>query len=417
MTNPKILVTGATGRTGSAVVTQLLAKGWPVRAAVRVRDARSDRLQSRGAEVVVTDIFDPGQLTDAMRGVQRAYYCPPYHPFVIQSAVAFADAARETGLEQIVGLSQWLAGPNHPALMSRQHWLIDRMFAALPGIAYTVVNPGFFADSPYLDMMPFAAHLGVLPLPMAGESRNAPPSVDDIARVAVAALSDPARHAGKSYRPTGPKLLTVTEMAVIIGRVVGHNVRHVKTPLWMFYKGAKAIGAQPFLLSGVRYWGEDNDRGAFAVGAPNDTVLGLTASAAVVVATYVALFGSSLTQRVTIGAAMALWFIGVLWIGVPGNISTPLLGAAVLIPVAVFSVIGFGSFASRSWLQSAPLPALIALHAIRVLGVLFVLLYAAKRLPAPFAPVAGWGDIIIGATALPIALWVASQPNTARGAG
>ena len=98
MTNPRILVTGATGRTGRAVVTQLLAKGWPVRAAVRVRDPRSDLLQSRGAEVVVADIFDPGQLTDAMRGVQRAYFCPPYHPFVIQSAVAFADAARETRL-------------------------------------------------------------------------------------------------------------------------------------------------------------------------------------------------------------------------------------------------------------------------------------------------------------------------------
>jgi len=276
MTNPKILVTGATGRTGSAVVTQLLAKGWPVRAAVRVRDARSDRLQSRGAEVVVTDIFDPGQLTDAMRGVQRAYYCPPYHPFVIQSAVAFADAARETGLEQIVGLSQWLAGPNHPALMSRQHWLIDRMFAALPSMAHTVVNPGFFADSPYMEMMPFAAHLGVFPLPVAGESRDAPPSVDDIARVAVAALLDPARHAGKSYRPTGPKLLSVVEMTAVIGHVVGHKVRHVRTPLWMFYKAAKAQGMEPILLSGLRHYFQDHERGAFAVGAPKDTVRELT---------------------------------------------------------------------------------------------------------------------------------------------
>ena len=50
MINPKILVTGATGRTGGAVVTQLLAKGYPVRAAVRVRHARSDLLQRRGAE-------------------------------------------------------------------------------------------------------------------------------------------------------------------------------------------------------------------------------------------------------------------------------------------------------------------------------------------------------------------------------
>src|ERR1700740_471088 len=276
MINPKILVTAATGRTGGAVVTQLLAKGCPVRAVVRVRDARSDLLQRHGAEVVVADIFDPGQLMEAMRDVQRAYYCPPYHPFVIQSASAFAAAARETGLEQIVGLSQWLAGPNHPSLMTRQLWLIDRMFAALPGIAHTVVNPGFFADSPYLEMMPFAAHLGVFPLPIGAESRNAPPSVDDIARVAVAALLDPARHAGKSYRPTGPKLLSVTAMAALISQVVGHNVRHVKSPLWLFYKGAKTLGAPPFLLSGLRYWGEDHDRGAFAIGAPNDTVRELT---------------------------------------------------------------------------------------------------------------------------------------------
>jgi hypothetical protein len=99
---------------------------------------------------------------------------------------------------------RWSNRPER-VLMSRQLWLIDRMFA-LPSIAHTVVNPGFFADSPYMEMMPFAAHLGVFPLPVAGESRNAPPSVDDIARVAVAALLDPARHAGKSYRPTGAEI-------------------------------------------------------------------------------------------------------------------------------------------------------------------------------------------------------------------
>jgi nucleoside-diphosphate-sugar epimerase len=50
MIKPKILVTGAAGRTGDAVVTQLLANGWPVRAVVRVRDVRSDLLQRRGAD-------------------------------------------------------------------------------------------------------------------------------------------------------------------------------------------------------------------------------------------------------------------------------------------------------------------------------------------------------------------------------
>ena len=146
------------------------------------------------------------------------------------------------------------------------------------------------------------------------------------------------------------------------------------------------------------------------------STVGITAGATVVVATFVALFGSSLTQRVSIGAGMALWFTGVLWIGAPGTISIPLLGAAVLISVGVCSVIGFGSLPGRGRLQSAPLPALIALHVIRLLGVLFVLLDAAKRLPEPFAPAAGWGDIAIGLTALPIALCAAREPGPARGA-
>ena len=72
MTQPTILVTGATGNTGGAVVSELLHRGVPVRAMVRTRDARSAALRARGAEVVVADIFDPDQLVAAMRGGQRA---------------------------------------------------------------------------------------------------------------------------------------------------------------------------------------------------------------------------------------------------------------------------------------------------------------------------------------------------------
>ncbi len=86
MTKPKILVTGATGKTGGAVASQLLAKGYPVRAAVRSRDARSADLEQQGAEVVLADIFDPDQLLDAMRGLRRAHYLQPIHPYAVQSA-------------------------------------------------------------------------------------------------------------------------------------------------------------------------------------------------------------------------------------------------------------------------------------------------------------------------------------------
>lgn len=91
MAKPTVLVTGATGKTGAAVVAQLRDQGWPVRAMVRARDARSEGLGSeglerQGAEIVVADIFDPDQLLDAMRGTRRAYYVPPIHPYAIHGA-------------------------------------------------------------------------------------------------------------------------------------------------------------------------------------------------------------------------------------------------------------------------------------------------------------------------------------------
>jgi hypothetical protein len=158
--------------------------------------------------------------------------------------------------------------------MTRQLWLVDRLFSMLPGVAHTIVRPGIFADA-YLTTIGSAVHLGIF-LWMSGNSRNAPPSNEDIGRVAVAALMDPARHAGKSYRPTGPELLGPEDMANAIGRAVGRSVRFVPTPTWLFMKGARMSGYPIDLFSGIRYYIEDHERGAFELGAPTTDVLDVT---------------------------------------------------------------------------------------------------------------------------------------------
>ncbi len=271
-----ILVTGASGKTGGAVVSELLSRGRHVRALVHRRDARSDALARAGAEVVAADVFDTEQLLVAMKGATRAYYVPPWHPYMIQSAVAFAVAARGSKLEVVVGLSQWLANPAHPALLTRQHWLVDEMFSMLLGIAHVVVNPGYFADN-YLgfDLLRFAAHLGIYPNPY-GMSRNAPPSNEDIARVVVAALLDPSRHAGRKYRPTGPALLSPQDIADSLGRVLGRNVRRFDMPLWMFAKAMRASTIPIFDQTGTRRYTLEHRRGAFEAGAPTSDVYDVT---------------------------------------------------------------------------------------------------------------------------------------------
>ncbi len=278
MHRPKILVTGATGRTGRVLVTELLKAGYPVRALVRRDDGRAAALRARGVEIVVADIVDAERMSAAMRGVHRAYWLPPYDPEMLTGAAVFAAAARDARLEAIVSLSQWLASPTHPAFLTRQHWLADRIFATLPDIGLTIINPGLFADAPYLATIGMAAHLGLMPW-LFGDSVSAPPSVDDIARVAAAALMDPQRHAGQTYRPTGPSLLSGGDMAAILSRVFGRTVKPVPTPLRVFLKGAYLDGHPLALLSCMEHYVEEHRRGTFAIGAPNDVVAHVTGQA------------------------------------------------------------------------------------------------------------------------------------------
>ncbi len=136
--------------------------------------------------------------------------------------------------------------------------------------------PPFFADN-YLGngLTGLAAQLGVWPVPM-GEGRNAPPSNEDIARVAVGALFDPCRHAGRVYRPTGPELLSSEEMSDAIGEAVGRRVRHIDVSLQTFLKALRVMGPRAgideALMAEVRWYYEEGRLGTWELGVPTTHV-------------------------------------------------------------------------------------------------------------------------------------------------
>ncbi len=136
------------------------------------------------------------------------------------------------------------------------------------------MNPGYFADN-YLRVVDIAAVLGLFPSPT-GDSRNAPPSNEDIARVVAAALLDPDRHVGRTYRPTGPELLTASDMAARLGTVLGRSVRHWDLPRSMFLKATRVYRVDPIERLNVGHYLDEHHRGTFEVGAPNDDVAVVT---------------------------------------------------------------------------------------------------------------------------------------------
>jgi NAD(P)H dehydrogenase (quinone) len=270
MLKPKILVTGATGKTGGATLTQLLAKGFPIRALVRRNDARAESLAKAGAEVTIGSLEDFGALQAAMNGVARAYFCPPLEPGALRRATLFAAAAEAAKVEVVVQLSQWVSDAVHPAAHAREKWLSNKVMTWSRHVDVVTVRPGWFADNYFAALGPIA-QFGLMGLPL-GEGKNAPPSNEDIARVIVACLVDPKEHVGKAYRPTGPRLLTPDEIAAIFGKVLGRKVRYQNTPLLLFLKVAKALGVSDYVISQLYWFLQDYQSDAFGVGAPTDVV-------------------------------------------------------------------------------------------------------------------------------------------------
>jgi hypothetical protein len=137
----------------------------------------------------------------------------------------------------------------------------------------------------------------------------------------------------------------------------------------------------------------------------------LTASAAIMIATLAFTLAATTRGRIEAAAALAAWFVLVVFLGATLVLNVgppPALAAAVILPVLAMCAAFFSFPSIKAAAMAMPLPALEAVHAARVLGVSFVLLYAAGRLPAPFAPIAGWGDISVGVAALPLA-WAMSR--------
>lgn len=114
-------------------------------------------------------------------------------------------------------------------------------------------------------------------------------------------------------------------------------------------------------------------------------------------------------MRRKIATRVALWFAAVVLLGAlgvfaAGRFGTPIMGLAVVLPVVAGVVIARRSHSLHPYLFAMPLALLIALNVGRLLGVFFLILQSAGRLPSTFAHSAGWGDIAIAILAIPVAL-------------
>lgn len=276
-TLPRVLVTGASGKTGMATVFALIehhSDAVQVRALVRQDDHRAHALREAGAEVVFGDLGDIRDVRRAMKDVQRAHFLAAITNSSLDHAVNFAVAASEQDLEHVTALGQWLSSDSHPSVLTRRTWLIDQLLTWVPEIDHTVINVGFLADN-FMSMLGTAAQMGMLPLPL-GNGSTAPISNEDIGRVVAAVLANPTPYAGRTLRPTGPEILTPEDMAAVFGEVLGREVEYSEGSEKMLLKSFRALGRSPFELAQVVHYMREFRRGAFLSGGTTDVVQDVT---------------------------------------------------------------------------------------------------------------------------------------------
>jgi uncharacterized protein YbjT (DUF2867 family) len=254
-TNKIVLVTGATGRQGGATARQLLAKGWQVR--ILVRDLNKPAVQAlrqAGAEVVQGDYENRASLDAAMRGV--------YGVFSVQAAFGdseshqakqIADAAKATDIQHFVYTSVQSAEDLARVGGDATKWEIEQYIHTL-NLPATILRPSFFMETlfaPRTDV-PDGAASDTFTIAVKPNATIGLIAVDDIGAFAVLAFENPDTYIGKTIELAGD-ILTPPQIADIISRITGHQVRYVQLPIEILRQQSIIIARAVDYLNKVGY--------------------------------------------------------------------------------------------------------------------------------------------------------------------
>lgn len=224
MTNDVILVTGATGKTGRRV-TQIL------------RDSGREVREGSRSSVQPFNWTDETTWGSALLGVDAVYVvlADLGSPEIVEPVREFARQAAEAGATRAVMVSVPASGG-----MGMEAVLATESAFVEAGLALTVLRLRWFHQNFTEDFLLAPVMSGDLRLP-AGDGREAFVDADDIAEVAVAALTEDG-HAGRSYEVTGPATLSFAEVAAELSRATGREIRYTPVSVEEFVAEQVAAG-------------------------------------------------------------------------------------------------------------------------------------------------------------------------------
>jgi uncharacterized protein YbjT (DUF2867 family) len=226
-----VVVTGATGQQGGAVVKSLLERGHEVRAVTRGTDlARTKELADAGVTVVRASLEETAALTKALEGATSLFAMTT--PFgggthaETRQGISAANAAKAAGVHLVftsVGSANGRTGVPHFDSKGE----VEEHIAKI-GVRASILAPVYFMENLYFGKAQLAKGIYATPLPPARPLAQV--AVADIGAVAVRLLEDPARFAGKRFDLAGDDLAG-NDVVAILSRITGRPFTYFQVPL------------------------------------------------------------------------------------------------------------------------------------------------------------------------------------------
>lgn len=222
----KVLVSGATGLLGGALVGVLLCRGHEVRCLLRPESPNASRLDPE-AEVAYGDAGDAGSVSRALRGVDALV-----HAAGIEYAPQVVEALRSAGVERLVAVSSTSAHSSYPARSGPKLAMEEVVRGS--GLSWTIVRPamiyGSELDRNLRHLLRFLDRSPVFPVFGSGENLWQPVYYEDLARGTLAALEHPGA-VGQAYDLPGAEPLTYAALVRTAAAALGREPRHLRVPL------------------------------------------------------------------------------------------------------------------------------------------------------------------------------------------
>ena len=252
-----ILITGAAGKTGRAVIQALSRRGETLRALVH-HPGQIQTVEALGVhEVLVGDLLSISALDEAFKDARAVYHIPPnVNPDEVVIGKNMIAAAQSAGIEHFVFHS--VLQPQIEAMP--HHWKKLRVEEVLlqSGLPFTILQPTAYMQN-ILAQWDNIIQRGSYSIPYPGETRLSMVDLEDVAQVAATVLTEPG-HAGATYELVGERAISQIKVSAILSQKLNSPIQVTVIPLKDWEERARASGLGDYqvetLVRMLRYYAD-----------------------------------------------------------------------------------------------------------------------------------------------------------------